>query len=378
MKRPSAGQVAILGGGQLARMMCAAAMRLGVRARVYQEADTGPCAFASDVVTGRWDDAEALRAFLEPGDVVTLDQESVDLTTVRTVLPPGAVLRPGPQTMAWVSDKIVQKARAEEAGLPIGPYRACGSQSELVAAAETLGLPLMLKRPRDSYDGYGNRTAKDHASLLQGYAALGGERVLVEGWVPFTLELATMVARRPGGEARAYPVVATYQKDHKCEAVEVPAAVSAEISQRATALALRAAQAYDCVGVVGVEMFLLEDGRVWLNEIAPRPHNTGHYTLDACLTSQFENHLRAVLDLPLGDTSLLGPAAAMVNVIGSRKGPAQNAGLAEALKVQGASIHMYGKHQVRPGRKMGHVTAVAPDVATARARATEAAGKIEP
>ncbi len=373
-----AGQVAILGGGQLARMMCAAATRLGVRTKVYQEAATGPCGFASEVVTGRWDDADALRAFFAPGDVITLDQESVDLTTVREVLPPGAVLRPGVQTMAWVSDKIVQKGRAEEAGLPIGPYRACSSRAELEAAAQRLGFPVMLKRPRNSYDGYGNRTARDPDALLQGYEALGGQRVLVEGWVPFSVELATMVARRPGGQARAYPVVATYARDHKCEAVEVPAAVPAEVSQRAVDLALRAAEAYDCVGVVGVEMFLLEDGQVWLNEIAPRPHNTGHYTLDACLTSQFENHLRAVLDLPLGDTSLLGPAAAMVNVLGARTGEAHDHGLADALAVPGAAVHMYGKHQVRPGRKMGHVTAVGPDVATARARATEAAEKIDP
>jgi 5-(carboxyamino)imidazole ribonucleotide synthase len=202
--------------------------------------------------------------------------------------------------------------------------------------------------------------------------------VLAEGWVPFELELAVMVARRPGGEAKAYPVVASYQKNHKCDAVEVPAPIPQAVADRARALALRTAEAYDCIGVVGVEMFLLPDGEVWINEIAPRPHNTGHYTIDACVTSQFENHLRAVLDLPLGDTSLLAPAAAMVNVIGDREGSVRNDGLSQALQVDGASVHIYGKYDVRPGRKMGHITAVAEDLATARARATAAANELQP
>lgn len=369
--------VAILGGGQLARMMCAAATRIGVHTRIYQDADTGPCGFCREVVTGPWDDADGLRAFLGPADVVTLDYEAVDLSTARAVMPETAVLRPGAQTMAWVSDKVVQRERARDAGLPVGPSCAAASVADLRDAGRALGYPMMLKRPRNSYDGYGNRTVASDAELGAALEALGG-RALAEGWVPFELELATMVARRPGGEAKVYPVVATYQKDHRCEAVEVPAPVPAAVVQRASELALRAAEAYDCVGVVGVEMFLLADGSVLLNEIAPRPHNTGHYTLDACVTSQFENHLRAVLDLPLGDTSLLGPAAAMVNVIGDRAGPTRNDGLDRALAVQGASVHLYGKYEVRPGRKMGHVTAVGSDVQTARARATEAANLIRP
>lgn len=370
--------VAILGGGQLARMMCAAATQLGVQTRVYQAAETGPCAFARDVVTGAWDDADALRAFLAPADVVTLDYEAVDLTTVREVLPSGVEIRPGPQTMEWVADKTVQRRRALDAGLPVGPTASCETLEELEAAGGRLGYPLMLKRPRNSYDGYGNRTVKSKEDLPEAHTMLGGGTVLAEGWVPFELELATMVARRPGGESAVYPLVATYQKDHKCDAVEVPAAVSPVVAARARELALRAAETYGCVGVVGVEMFLLPDGEVWLNEIAPRPHNTGHYTLDACATSQFENHLRAVLDLPLGDTSLLGPAAAMVNIIGTRTGPAQNLGLDRALAVEGASVHLYGKRDVRPGRKMGHVTALGPDVATARARATKASKELQP
>ncbi|MEM6292266.1 MAG: 5-(carboxyamino)imidazole ribonucleotide synthase [Myxococcota bacterium] len=367
----------ILGGGQLARMMIAAAARLGLSPRVYQREDTGACDCAGEVRTSAWDDAEALRTFLHPGDVLTLDHESIDLTTVRSVLPDGAVIRPGAQTMHWIADKIRQKKHAEEAGLPVGPYVAATTPEELKAAAERFGYPVMLKRPHGSYDGFGNWTVKTPDDLAEGHAKLGGGTMLVEAWVPFKQEVAVIVARRPGGASVVYPVAATYQRNHQCEAVEVPAAIDPAIAAEAQRIAVATADAFDCIGAVGVELFMLEDGSLLLNELAPRPHNTGHYTIDACHTSQFENHLRGVLDLPLGDPSLIGPAAAMVNVVGSRAGETSHHTLAAALDVPGAAVHLYGKRTVRPGRKMGHVTALGKDVATARALATDAAGKLE-
>ncbi len=369
-------RVVILGGGQLARMLCAAATRLGVRTVIVQEEDSGASAFARHVTTASWRDEAALRELLEPGDVVTLDQEAVDLSVIRNILPEGARLWPSADTMDLVSDKARQKQHAERCGLPVGRYAVCSGHDELDAAAERLGFPLVLKRPTHSYDGYGNRTARSHAELYEGYAELKAEQVLVEAWVPFRMELAVMVARRPGGETVSYPVAATHQREHRCEAVEVPAPVSPTIAARAIEIAERAADAYGCVGVVGVELFLLEDGKILVNEIAPRPHNTGHYTLEACLTSQFENHLRGVLDLPLGDTALLGPAAAMVNVLGERHGQASVQGLRRALAVEGAAVHVYDKREVRPGRKMGHVTALGSTVGQARIRADEAARRL--
>lgn len=367
--------VGILGGGQLGRMTAAAALRLGVRARIYQTRDTGPAA-AADVFTGSWDDEATLRRFADGCDVLTLDNEWVPLDTVLQVS--SAPVRPSSATMARISNKVTQKIHARASGLPVGPYRACSTVEDALAAADALGYPVVVKRPSQSYDGYGNRTAHDRAELTHAFAELfDGVQVLVEQWVPFVSELAVIVARRPGGEDVCYPVATTIQREHKCHAVEVPAALPTDVTREASALAREAARAYEIVGAAGVEMFLLEDGTILLNEVAPRPHNTGHYTIDACVTSQFENHLRAILDLPLGDPSLLRPAAAMVNVLGRRRGTSTPATLSDALAVRGAAIHIYDKHEVWPGRKMGHVTAVADVPAEARRLADDAAARLE-
>lgn len=371
--------VGVLGGGQLGRMLALAALRLGLRVRFYRDDDSGPAEGVAESVVGTWDDADALRRFVSGCRVVTLENEWQDLRTLTTVLPDHVPLWPSRQTMGWVGDKIAQKQHAEAEGLPVGPYRACSSLAQLEQAAQALGLPVVVKRPRQSYDGYGNATARSLDELRAAYQALAQDdgRVLVEAFVPFVRELAVMVARRPGGEDAVYPVAATVQRDHRCAAVEVPALVAPAVAAQATALARRAAAAYGCVGVAGVELFELADGRLLLNEIAPRPHNTGHYTIEACFTSQFENHLRAVLDWPLGDTSLLRPAAVMVNVLGHRTGPASAATLPAALALPGVAVHVYGKREVRPGRKLGHVTVLDDSVAAARARAEQAAARLE-
>lgn len=376
---PSFPTCGILGGGQLARMTAEAAMRLGVRTRFYQRQDSGPMSPCADVITGAWDDDDALRRFVEGCDVVTLDNEWVQLDTLVKLLPEGVPLWPSLETMALVSDKGRQKDHARELGLPLGPYRICTGEAQALEAARELGYPMVAKRPQHSYDGYGNRTVHDDDGLRAALRDLGGTGgyLLLESFVEFVRELAVMVARRPGGQDVAYPVTVTVQRDHRCEAVEVPAPGPPEVIARATELARRAAKAYGCVGVVGVEMFELPDGTVLLNEIAPRPHNSGHYTIDACVTSQFENHLRAVLDLPLGSPALVRPAAVMVNVLGGREGSSSASSLASALEVPGASLHLYGKHQVRTGRKMGHVTATAETIDEARRIAYEAAGRLD-
>jgi 5-(carboxyamino)imidazole ribonucleotide synthase len=371
--------VGVLGGGQLGRMLALAALRLGLRVRFYRDDDSGPTDGVAEGFVGRFDDADALRRFVAGCAVVTLENEWQDLHMLVEVLPAGVALWPSLETMRWVGDKLAQKQHAEQSALPVGPWRACGDLIELRAAAEALGFPVVAKRPRQSYDGYGNATARDWDELRAAYARLAEAdgRVLVEAFVPFVRELAVMVARRPGGQDAVYPVATTVQRDHRCAAVEVPAAVAPAVAAAATDLARRAAAAYRCVGVVGVEMFELPDGRILLNEIAPRPHNTGHYTIEACATSQFENHLRAVLDWPLGDTSLVRPAAVMVNVLGRRTGPASAATLPAALALPGVAVHVYGKREVRPGRKLGHVTVLDDSLERARLRAEAAAALLE-
>jgi 5-(carboxyamino)imidazole ribonucleotide synthase len=371
--------VGVLGGGQLGRMLALAALRLGLRVHFYRDHDSDPTEGVAEGTVGRLDDPEALRRFVSGCQVVTLENEWQDLRTLVQVLPPHVALWPSPQTMQWVGDKIAQKEHAQQHGLPVGPYRACDGLPALREAAQALGYPLVVKRPRQSYDGYGNATAHDWDELRAAYERLaeGDGRVLVEAWVPFVRELAVMVARRPGGQDVAYPVATTVQREHRCAAVEVPADIAPAVAEEATRLAQRAAAVYGCVGVVGVELFELPNGRLLLNEIAPRPHNTGHYTIEACVTSQFENHLRAVLDWPLGDVSLVRPAAVMVNVLGHREGEASARALPAALALPGVAVHLYGKRTVRPGRKMGHVTALDDSIEQARARAEQAAALLE-
>ncbi|MEM9453232.1 MAG: 5-(carboxyamino)imidazole ribonucleotide synthase [Myxococcota bacterium] len=379
--RPGFPVVGVLGGGQLGRMLGLAALRLGLHVRFYRQpqSGSGPTDGVAEAMTGAMDDVDALRRFVAGCTVITLENEWVPLDTLVELLPADVPLWPAPPTMERVRDKIVQKQHAVDHDLPVGAYRACTNEHELLEAVQALGYPVVLKRPRHSYDGYGNATARDEDELRVAYERLRGStgRVLVEAYVDFVRELAVMVARRPGGEDVAYPVVTTIQREHRCAAVEVPAAVTPAVAQAATELARRAAEVYGCVGVVGVEMFECPDGRLLLNEIAPRPHNTGHYTIEACVTSQFENHLRAVLDWPLGDASLVRPAAVMVNVLGLRYGAASAAALPAALAGRDVAVHVYGKRRVRPGRKMGHVTALGETLDDARARAHRVADQLE-
>ena len=369
--------VGILGGGQLGRMLALAAGPLGIRTRFYDPDDSGPVDEFAQRFVGNYQDREKLEAFARECDVITVENEWVDLSTLEAVLPEGVEILPSRRTLSWVTNKTVQKQHAHAQGLPVGRFRECASLQELREAAETFGFPMMLKRPTHSYDGYGNATVKTPEDLAPAYEKLQDEgKVLVEGWIPFRRELSVIVVRRADGQTVTYPIAHTRQENHRCVAVEVPAGVSDEVAQRAQSIARATAEAYEVVGLVAVELFELESGEVLLNEIAPRPHNSGHFSIEACATSQFENHLRAVLGWPLGDTSLVAPAAVMVNILGKRAGDASGHHLQAALEVPGASIHIYGKRAVRPNRKMGHVTALANDVDEARARAQEAAERV--
>jgi 5-(carboxyamino)imidazole ribonucleotide synthase len=313
---------------------------------------------AASVVEGDWKDADAVRALGEAAGVVTLENEFVDAAALASVESAGTPVRPRPAILARVQDKALQKALLRDAGLPTAPWRVAEGPDDLAAAGRELGWPLMLKARKLGYDGYGNATCGGEAEAREAFARLdAGEGVLVEGMVAFAKELAAMVARSPSGEVRRYPVVETVQRDHVCHEVVAPAPVPVDVLSRAGEVAAAAAAAADGLGVTGVEMFVAGDGGVLVNELAPRPHNSGHYTIEACETSQFENHLRGVLDLPLGEVGMRAPAAAMVNLLGSASGPARP-DVAAALAVEGAHLHLYDKAEVRRGRKMGHVTAL--------------------
>ncbi len=368
--------VGIAGAGQLARMTCLAAWPLGLRVGVLGLPAEPASPMAAGIVEGDWRDADAVRALGAVSGVVTLENEFVDAAALASVEDAGTAVRPHPAVLARVQDKALQKELLRGAGLPTAPFVVAEGVADLARAGDVLGWPLMLKARRLGYDGYGNATCADLAAAREAFARLdAGDGVLVEGMIDFASELAAMVARSPSGAVACYPVVETVQRDHVCHEVVAPAPVGAATLERARDVALAAAAAADGLGVTGVEMFLTADGEVLVNELAPRPHNSGHYTIEACETSQFENHLRGVLDLPLGEVAMRAPAAAMVNLLGSAAGPARP-DQAAALAVAGAHLHLYDKAEVRPGRKMGHVTALGATAGEALGTARRAAAAV--
>jgi 5-(carboxyamino)imidazole ribonucleotide synthase len=360
-------------------MMAAAAQQLGVRTRLLSPKDAGPMQFFADARTGDWTDADVLRSFASECDVITVESEWAPAAEMADVLPDGVSLRPGPSTLDLIKDKGVQNRTLAEAGLPLPAFACCRTLSDAVDAASQLGYPVVLKQFRGSYDGYGNATVEDEAALRQAWPDLSAEDgALVEAFVPFERELAVQVARRPGGQQVTYPVAYTVQRDHRCHAVVVPAPISPDVAAKARDIAASAVDAVDGVGLTAVELFQTEDDEILVNELAPRPHNTGHYSIEGAHTSQFENHIRAILDWPLGNPGLRADAAVMVNVLGHRDGhPPQTTGMNEALSISGAAVHVYGKPHVRPNRKMGHVTVIGDDADDVRRRAEEAAAAIQ-
>jgi 5-(carboxyamino)imidazole ribonucleotide synthase len=368
--------VGIAGAGQLARMTCLAAWPLGLRVAVLGHPGEPAAPMAAGVVEGDWRDADAVRALGRAAAVVTLENEFVDAGALASVQAAGTPVRPDASALGTVQDKALQKELLREAGLPTAPFVVADRAGDLAAAGRDLGWPLMLKARRLGYDGYGNATCADEGEARAAFARLdAGDGVLVEGLVAFERELAAMVARNPSGAEAVYPVVETVQRNHVCHEVVAPAPVDRATDARASEVARASAAAAHGLGVTGVEMFLANGGGVLVNEIAPRPHNSGHYTIEATETSQFENHLRGVLDLALGPVDMRAPAAAMVNLLGSAAGPARPR-TAEALAVPGAHLHLYDKAEVRPGRKMGHVTALGTTAAEALDRARRAAAAV--
>ncbi|MGM0706068.1 MAG: 5-(carboxyamino)imidazole ribonucleotide synthase [Bacteroidota bacterium] len=368
----------ILGGGQLGKMMAAEAVRLGIGVRLLSPKDAGPMQAYAHATTADWTDPDVLRDFATGCTAVTVESEWAPADQLAPVCPQDTALWPSPQTLGWIRHKGVQNDRLAARNLPLPAYRRCATRKAAHAAADELGWPLMLKQYEGSYDGYGNRLAKTPAELDDAWDDLAADDgLLVEQCIDFVRELAVQIARRPDGTSVAYPVVHTEQRNHRCHAVVAPAPIDAQLSENAQAVARNAVDAVEGVGLLAVELFETQDGAILVNEIAPRPHNTGHYTIEGCTTSQFENHVRAVLDLPLGSTDLVAPHAVMINVLGQREGtPPHATGWRQALQVPGAHVHIYGKPEVRTHRKMGHVTALGTTAEAARSTAENAAERI--
>jgi 5-(carboxyamino)imidazole ribonucleotide synthase len=373
----------ILGGGQLGRMTVQAASTLGIDVVIgdaKRGSPAGRLAQSEVIFTGGWDDDQAIAEIAKQAPTITLENEFVDAGVLEKLQAAGATVLPSPECVRTVQDKLKQKSAMQNAGIPVPAFRAVETPDNLAAIGDELGWPFVLKARRDGYDGYGNRKVEDPGSAEAACAELGwpDRELFVEQFVPFERELAVIVVRGRGGEIINYPVVETWQDPDLqiCREVIAPAAIPEPIARQVEAIARGAVESVDGTGTFGVELFLLENGDVLVNELAPRPHNSGHYSIEGCVTSQFENHVRSVLGLPMGDTSLREPAAVMVNLLGHGGDMPDRSQYAAALSVHGIHLHNYGKDQSRPGRKMGHITACGSSTEEALERARNAADRI--
>ncbi|WP_284549956.1 5-(carboxyamino)imidazole ribonucleotide synthase [Aestuariimicrobium sp. T2.26MG-19.2B] len=374
--------IGIIGGGQLARMMHQASIGLGVHIRLLSEAAGSSAAqVIGDVVVGDHDDEATLRAFAEGCDVITFDHEHVPTAFLHRLEDEGVcAVRPGPSALVHAQDKAVMRQRLGSFGAPVPAYAICESPDELSAFGERQGWPIIAKTSRGGYDGKGVWKLDSADQAHEPFEGLkrtsAGERVVIvaEEFVPFVRELSALVVRSPAGQAVAYPISESVQRDGICVETTTPApGLTDDQSIACQQLALGIAHELGVVGMLAVELMQREDGSVVVNELAMRPHNTGHWTIDGAHTSQFENHLRAVLDLPLGDPGLRSRNVVMANVLGGSEPDLTGALQHCFARDRKLRVHLYGK-DVKPGRKVGHVTCLGNDLDDTLRRARHAAG----
>ncbi|MDQ8707443.1 5-(carboxyamino)imidazole ribonucleotide synthase [Streptomyces sp. LHD-70] len=366
--------VGMVGGGQLARMTHEAGIPLGIRFKLLSDTPQDSAAqVVSDVVIGDYRDLDTLREFARGCDVITFDHEHVPTEHLRALEADGIPVRPGPDALVHAQDKGVMRAKLDALGAPCPRHRLVTDPDDVVAFAEEgAGFPVILKTVRGGYDGKGVWFVRSAADAADPFKA--GVPVLAEEKVAFVRELAANVVRSPHGQAVAYPVVESQQVDGVCDTVIAPApGLSEDLAGRAQELALRIAQELGVVGHLAVELFETADGQILVNELAMRPHNSGHWTQDGAITSQFANHVRAVLDLPLGDPRPRAKWTVMANVLGGDYPDMYQAYLHCMARDPQLKIHMYGK-DVKPGRKVGHVNTYGDDLDDVLERARHAVG----
>lgn len=350
--------IGVLGSGQLGRMFAMAARRMGYLVHTYSPETDTPTGQVADVeVTAPYEDLAAVRDFARRVQVVTFEFENVPAATVEAIA--GIVpVRPDGATLYTTQHRLREKTFLARAGIPVTPFRHVRTLAELDAALDALGCPAVLKTAGFGYDGKGQRLVKSKAESVEAFDSLGGQEAVLEAFVDFEREVSIVCARGANGEFAHYGVVENRHERHILDCTIAPARVAAEVVREATQIAGSLVEQLSLVGVLCVEFFLKRDGKLFVNELAPRPHNSGHFTIDACLTSQFEQQVRAVCGLPLGTTEQLRPAA-MANLLGDLWQHGEPDWRA-ACSTPHVKLHLYGKHEPRAGRKMGHLTALAP------------------
>ncbi len=358
-------RIGIAGGGQLGRMLIDAAHALDLKVVTLDSDATGPAGQVTDEqIVGDYKDAAMIRALARKCDALTYEIESVNAHALEELAAEGFPVHPTPRTLSVIKDKLYQKQFLQTHGIPVAPFA-------LPEEAESLGYPYILKARSGGYDGRGNALVERPEDLHAAVQRIKGAAAYAEGFVKFEKELAIVATRTTAGEIKVFPLVETVHKNHICHMTLAPAPVDDAVAKKAHDLAEKVLASFEGAGVFAIEMFLV-DGKVLVNEIAPRVHNSGHYTIEACHASQFEQHMRAVAGMPLGDASMKVPAAVMVNILGERDGVAAPKGVMDAEEIKGVKVHFYGKIETRWERKMGHLTAVADTLEEARENAEKA------
>lgn len=359
--------IGILGGGQLGRMMAIAAREMGYRIAVLEPKSDSPCGQLADheVITA-YDDMDGARELAQISDVITYEFENVDLRTAEWLETNGN-LPQGSRLLQLTQDREFEKKAILKSGSNVAKFAIVHNEEDLQKAIGEIGFPAVLKTCRGGYDGKGQIVLRSQEDVGQAIGTfVGKEKAILEQWVPFEKELSVIVARSTTGETKTFPVVENIHKDNILHKTIVPAEISGEINRKATEVALGLAESFDLVGTLAVEMFLTGQGEILVNELAPRPHNSGHFSIDACETSQFQQHIRAICGWPLGDTTLLKPAV-MVNILGEDLQKAIDA----IPHYNDVKFHLYGKDAAKPKRKMGHVTVLANSVEDALKKADQ-------
>lgn len=348
----------ILGGGQLAKMLANEAYKMGINIATIEKGESTPAGDMTQLeFTEGWESAEDLNDFIEVSDVVTLENEFISPDIIEKI-EKRATVYPSSKTMRMIQDKFTQKSNFKNAGLPVPDFAEINNILEAEKFAQQFGYPFIIKTRTLGYDGYGNYLVKNQSDISNAFDKFGDRKLMAERFINFRKELAVMAVRSINGETAVYPCAETIQENHICHIVTAPAEIDENLRKKAQEIALKCVETIAGIGIFGVEFFIDDKNNILINEIAPRPHNSGHYTIEGCYTSQFENCIRAVLGLPLGSTEMIKPVAVMINLLGKRAGIGIPKNVINMLKYDKAKLHLYNKKQSRIGRKMGHITAI--------------------
>lgn len=366
-------RIGIVGGGQLGKMLTVAAKKLGFYVTVIDPTPGSPAGqVANRQIVADYKDEKAILRLAKISDFITFEIELANDKALNDLVKKGKQINPTPTTLSIIKDKLKQKEFLQKNNIPIAKFMEVNSREDILNAAEKFGYPLMLKARTDGYDGRGNFVINKTQDIEKGLDKLKGRELYVEKFINFKKEMAVMIARNIKGETAVYPVVETIHKDNICDTVIAPARISKSLKNKAQKLAIKTAKQLKGAGVFGIEMFLEKSDNILVNEIAPRVHNSGHYTIEGCITSQFEQHIRAVTNLPLGNTNLISKVIVMKNILAKKEGQGIPLGIEKVLEIPGVSLHIYGKKIARPNRKMGHITVSGNSIAWCLKKANQA------